>query len=441
MTEKLYPRVHPETAILQGDVEEARRFFEGKGDEEVFQEIQKLREECESPEGWARIKKDAIQEIDKLPSDFIERLISKAKPFIEALPAGHGRGHFYRDTVNLSIILQDPDLKGKDPVELTAGVVGGLFHDIGNSVVDRYQDPFRAAGHAETGAYLVGILGKGIIPPNLLKLSMLGIAAHTQYTKDRVVEKSGKTFTTKPYDDEMVDGNKLALWIPRWTDRLDANGPIMAIRHIITKAEPTVDFSGGEFQPVWKSEEDDFRHQFKPELRSNEARQKLPKPQSGTGVLEHLVMFADSNFNPKLPYAKYDSRFYRYELIMPFVVWQRQFVLAALSTPPEFSQGEMNQHIDKFLELCEVVEPAKESGEVTGTLKRKFEYLSEEERRKWAFSFMILSDLYGKWYGRVDEMLKGIPDFDDISVQNMAQRLRHLGISTLHEFSPYKNVS
>jgi len=421
---------------VSGEVLAYREFFAKEGDWEAFQEIARLREELEPLDGWKRRKELARAEIDTLDPDIFSKLFEKFAPYTETLPPGHGRGHMQRDAINVVLIMQDEDVAKADPAELFVGAVAGVFHDIGNSVVERYDEPFRYSGHAEAGAYLIGKIGKGLIPPNLLSLVQLSIAGHTHYTKEFSVEKDGRAVLKKPYQDEVVDGNRLGMWIPRWTDRLDTNGPPLAVRHIITKAEPTVDFSGGKFQDVWEDPEDDFRHQFSPVVRTSEARGKLAVPQNTTDVLEHLLMFSDSNYNPNLPYPKYDTPYYRWHLMTPLVSWQRQFVLATLAEPPSFTQEEVSKYIGDFLKLCKTLEPGEKIDEKVDLLRRKFDLLDEDARRRWANGFKTLSTIYMNWYGREDELLREQTKVESPGLYAVIESLRKIGISSLFGFMP-----
>lgn len=414
-------------------VGERVKFYE-TGDEEVFDKVEKLREEVGAIEGWKKTKEKARDELGSVPSDVLERILERFSPFIKNLPAGHSKGHFLRDTVNLSMAFQDPSLANYDATEVFVGMFGAMFHDIGNSVVDRYAEQKRFSGHAEIGAHLFGEVSKGLIGDNLQKMVMLAIAGHTHYTKDRIVEKNGETRTTKPYEDDVVDGNRMAFWWARQADRMDAQGAIMDVRHFITKAEPTEDYGGdGEFHQVWDTQENDFKHQFRPVFRTAEERASKEKPESTPNVLEHVKMFADSNFNDKLPYAKHDSPFYT-RLIQEAAQDQDEFIGAVVGEKPNLSTQEMNTAFERFFKMCEIIEPAQNTKAQIVIMRRKFNLLAENERSQWANGFRILT---GRIYPRRYERFKAILNYPtpaNIQDKNESARLKVKDIINNHMY-------
>lgn len=386
-------------------VDEKIKFYE-TGDREVFDTIQKVREEIGTIEGWKDVKEKARKELAEVPSDVLETLLEKFAPFTKNLPAGHSKGHFLRDTVNLSMIFQDPSIEEYDAVEIFVGMLGGMYHDIGNSVVDRYAEPRRFSGHAEIGAHLFGSVSGELIGENLRKMAQLAIAGHTHYTKDRVIEKDGESITAKPYEDEVVDGERMAFWWTRQADRLDAQGPIMDVRHLITKTDPTEDFDGREFHTTWDDPEDDFKHQFSPNFRSKEDRDSRDQPEKVNNVLEHVKMFAESNFNPDLPYSKHDNPFYK-RLIEAAAEEQDEFIEAVTAKSLNISGRERQASFEKFFRLCKLVEPGIDIHDQIDKMRKKFLLLTEEEQNQWANGFRILTDrLYPRMYRRVKTILE-----------------------------------
>src|SRR5476651_169575 len=115
----------------------------------VYHFVQELRIKAQSLSRWTQLKEKAFSELQEIPVEIVERLFLRFEPFISRLPAGHGRGHFTPDLIHLMTIFQDPEIQRYDAVELFVGLVGGDFHDIGNSVTERYDDPIRFAAHAD----------------------------------------------------------------------------------------------------------------------------------------------------------------------------------------------------------------------------------------------------------------------------------------------------
>lgn len=385
-------------------IDERAKFYE-TGDTQVFDSIQALREEVGTLDGWKKTKEKAQTEMSEVPPDVLESVLERFSPFIKNLPAGHSKGHFLRDTVNLSMAFQDSSIADYDATEVLVGLFGAMFHDIGNSVVDRYQEQKRFSGHAEVGAHLFGEVSKGLMGDSLRKMVMLAIAGHTHYTKDIVVTKEGESKTKKPYEDEVVDGNRMAFWWARQADRLDIQGSIGDIRHIITKADPTEDFGDGQFHQVWDTPERDFKHQFSPVFRTPEQRASKEKPESTNNVLEHLKMFADSNFNPNLPYAKYDNPFYS-RLIKEAADDQSEFIAAVADEKPNLSSQDATTAFERFFKMCQMIEPAQNTGDAVQKLRKKFSLLTPDERSQWANGFRVLTQrIYPRRYERFKAIL------------------------------------
>ena len=81
----------------QKKITDMKDFYE-KNDGVVVGEIEQLRTEVGSIEGWKQTKEKAKQELESDPPDVLERILKQFAPFIKNLPAGHSRGHFLRDT-------------------------------------------------------------------------------------------------------------------------------------------------------------------------------------------------------------------------------------------------------------------------------------------------------------------------------------------------------
>lgn len=400
----------------QKRISDMKEFYE-KNDTAVVGQIEQLRTEIGTIEGWKQTKEKAKQELESVPPDVLERILKQFSPFIKNLPSGHSRGHFLRDTSYLSLIMHDLSVANNDPVEIFVGLLGGMYHDIGNSVVDRYQEAKRFSGHAEIGAHLFGEVSKGLIGDNLRKLAQLAIAGHTHYLKDRTVVKGAETRTVKPYEDEVVDGNRIAFWWTRQSDRMDAQGPIMDIRHMVTKAEPTEDFDGKEFHATWDNPSDDFKHQFTPVLRTNDERTKEPKPKNTMNVLEHVTMFANSNFNPDLPYAKHDNALYK-DMVSKAADEQKEFVSKAATESPTLTPEARAEAFKRYFQLVRAIEPADNTEGAVQKMQSKFALLSVEDQNKWAGAFDVLTR---KLYPQMHKRIKGVLDAPIVKINERGQ--------------------
>lgn len=390
--------------IFPTNVAEWRNYLSSpQADLAIYENVASLRQDVEGQEDWIRTKELAKRELESVPDNTIPQIFERLKPYLETLPGGHSKNHVYRDFINSLVINQDPWVKGLDDVEKFVGVIGGTFHDIGNSVVGRYEETKRFAGHAEAGAFLFGKIAEDLLPQNLLKLSQFAIAAHTHYTRDiaikRTINDEEKTVTKKPYDDALDEGgNKAGIWLSRWADRLDAQGVQMFIRHAITKAEPTEDYDGEGFHQIKEDEIEDFIHHFAPTMRTENFTH-------GRNTLEHMTMFRNSALN-KTVYSQHDTPYFTNELIKPNAQEQEEFIGEVLRETPVLTDEEINQRFETFYEMCRRVDEGSNIEIVIDLFKRKFPSLPKDQLSHWANGFSSLPRLYDKMLLRVENKLQ-----------------------------------
>lgn len=168
-------------------------FANDLSDDATFVYIENLRAEVESLSQWKETKVKAQKELFDISISLLDILIKRFAPFIKQLSTCHGVGHLSRDLINLSIILKDPVMPQQPLVEIFVALIAGIFHDIGNAVIERYDESSRFAGHAEVGAYLFGQIAGDMIPPNILKLIQFAISSHTNYLQDIAITKEEGT--------------------------------------------------------------------------------------------------------------------------------------------------------------------------------------------------------------------------------------------------------
>ena len=152
-------------------------------------------------------------------------LLGRFDSFILLCPPGHDRGHIYRDMLGaMALAASYPDVGKAQGREVFAGVLGGAFHDIGNSVTRRYEDTERRAAHAEIGAWLFDKVSADLLAEPVRKLAAYAIAAHTHYSKP-VDVKNPEGYKRQPYWYELwdVDGKPvgLSVLVDRLAERLD----------------------------------------------------------------------------------------------------------------------------------------------------------------------------------------------------------------------------
>lgn len=420
-------------------------------DRDIFRTVENLRNEVEAKGAWSKIKAQAKEEIKTLPADILPQLLQRTKPFLDYLPAGHGKAHMARDLIHLSLLYNDPTIRQNfDGVELIAGTLAGIFHDIGNSVQARYDDSKRFAGHAETGAYLFGEVAGDILEntPNLRKLIQYSIAAHTHYKNDEPIKRTIDGIeveeTRRKYENfDTVEGgkDKRAIWLARQTDRLDLlEAPMIIVRHLMTKVVPTIDFSGEEFHEPQANEIDDFKHQFKTEVRTEGKRKSgKTKAERTHNVLEHMKRLSNSALE-KNRYTKYDTGYFR-NVVQPAHQDLQKFIDVVTRKPVRvLSTEEREESFRRFYEMCRIIEPAKDTEFVIDQFKKKFAHLSETDQDRWAQGFKLLTTtLWQNWYRRMQKALEKTPSVSSDNhspEQNLANTVHEQAKATIGAFNP-----
>jgi len=134
--------------------------------------------------------------------------------------AGHGVGHIVADYANGLRLFSKLEI---DPKVTFIGLLGGVLHDIGCAVIKRYDESSRVVRHAEVGGLLADdvLQGTGLNKGERL-LVVYSVMAHTHYLKPQTVGEH----VIIPYLDLLPSGDPFyPVWVTRWVDRLDCNGP------------------------------------------------------------------------------------------------------------------------------------------------------------------------------------------------------------------------
>jgi len=398
-------RISPKEGKSPTNVTEWKNYFSSpENDFKTYENINSLREEVENPNGWIKTKELAKQEIKDVPEDIIPKIFARFEPYLENLPGGHSKNHAYRDLISSVLISQDPWVRNLDDVEKFIGILGGTFHDIGNSVSGRYEETKNFSGHAERGAYLFGELTKDLLPQNLLKLTKFAIAAHTNYQKDtpippKMINGEEKVVIKKPYNQTLDEqNNKVGVWLTQWADRLDAQGVQFFVRNAVASAEPKEDYSSSVgFSPKKENEEEDFKHHFNPVLRTENFT-------GGMDILEHMTLFKDSALN-KTIYSQHDTSYFTNELVRPNAIEQEKFIQKVLEETPVMTDEQMDKNFETFYAMCRKVDAGSNIETVIELLKKKLPYLSKEQRSHWANGFAVLPELYNQMLLRTEKKL------------------------------------
>lgn len=346
--------MRPDVSINTGSFEKFNLSTESvvstEGQEKIVGFIENLKSEIGNQQGWENCCQLAESELVRFPID--EETINKMNilfsTYIDKMPPGHDKGHILRDLLASLYLYQST----KDQIcfksDAKAGLLAGIYHDIGTAVIPRYQDNKYGAGHAEAGAYLFWKISEGVIGENTRKLVSYAIAAHTHYLNDIDVEIP-KDYVKKKYWDDIsqnIDSKLIgaAVHLTRRSDRTDTNGVNFIFRHINAHMD-NYQLGGYEYETdQWVSMNYDSLTQIlNPIIRDN--------PTKPLTTLEHVFGFAKSNFSSN-PYSEKDYLFPGFKTVLSLELSQFNEFLISMNNPyltiPEDSP-QQRQTIKDFL--------------------------------------------------------------------------------------------
>ncbi|MDR2063670.1 MAG: hypothetical protein LBQ02_02670 [Candidatus Nomurabacteria bacterium] len=403
-----------------------------EGGEQLYNGLREWLTSLDTDAGWDETKAKARQELGSLSPNVLDIILQRVSPLMKELPAGHSKGHALRDSVNITKILGDKNLEHDklDEVELLTGIIGGMIHDIGISIVDRYAEVNAVIGHAEVGAVLADKYLSDIIPNNLRKLLTYNIAAHTNYQKDRaVVLSDGHEAVAKTYGGK---DDRYSLWLTRAADRNDAAGMPSIVRNIAVNATNIQEYNGDSFDR-FADEKDSFIQQF--DLSPDNAK-----------ILKHINMFATNFYkNPdgtgENIYNKYDSPHFtklvsdsNKDTLLFFAIIsddaKNELIAKAAAIQPDLSTtfgnllDEHKQLIEQyqtkeinddeatriwqeFRSLCHKIEPAKDLDDKLDIwLDKANQWLSASDRDHWLRGFAFLTEnIFPRWRNETEKLL------------------------------------
>lgn len=309
---------------------------------------------------------------------------------VSLIEPGHGIGHITRDYVNGLRLLYGIDAP---PADIFVGAVGGVFHDIGCAMIDRYQESKHVIRHAEVGALmLLEAMAGPAMGEHLSRAEKIAVAhsvlAHTQYLRSMEVKCEDRvTRLALPYRDLDEDGNPiLAMWFSRWIDRLDYNGPAFVARHLLTLAKEHMDSDGKGYYDVT------FAQHMRPLLRSAE---EIEAAGGAKTMLEHLNMFHQSQTNNS-PYGTHD--YGKMVELRDFTRERMAPIITAVTDPDALSNEGQNVIINAWaIFLTRNIEPTDLGKKHALILDGKFRNLPPESRNAWCNGFRECMKQYILW--------------------------------------------
>jgi hypothetical protein len=353
-----------------------------EGQEEIISFVENLKSELGNKEGWISTCQKADEKLKEISitEQTIDYVNDNFKTFIDQMPPGHDKGHFSRDLLT-SIVLYD-SLKDKVAFqsEAVAGLLAGAFHDIGTSIIPRYQDNKYGAGHGETGAFLFWQVSEGLIDENTRKLAAYSIAAHAHYLKPVEVSIPAGYKRDKYWDETWADENNkligVAHQMARRSDRTDTNGVTLMFRHINSRLDSVEeggqDLSGGE----WVN----LNHDSLIQTLNPTVKEPIINPPT---TFEHVLRFARSN-DGKNPYSEKDYLFPAFKEILDFKLTQLDTLINIIDKPSNFiaETEENNQFVHDLFYKVSKSDPERFE-KAWGNFKSIWSELSPESKSKW----------------------------------------------------------
>lgn len=235
------------------------------GDLEIARFIDKLVAKVGSREGFEHLCLEANLDPLLVSNNglelFFDDFLDLFWKFIKSSPAGHGMSHLIQDSLTAMALYNDAFVEKKSDYilsfskdyihksEFWAGIIGGILHDIGNSLVPRYTDYHRRCGHAEVAAWIVYKMLEQYSEEEFRLLCAYAVAAHTHYRKPIVIEGKGIYGNNhegnyhRPvywYEDYVPGSGKwlsISVVMVRAIDRLGTRGVTHLARHLIATAD------------------------------------------------------------------------------------------------------------------------------------------------------------------------------------------------------------
>jgi hypothetical protein len=322
---------------------------------------------------------------------------------LDGMCPGHGPGHWMRDYISACQLLSDPEtLSGRTETEILAGFAGGVLHDIGNAVVDRYHDARSPVRHAEAAGLMLARLFErndfGLSENEQLAIQW-AVMAHTHYLRPQEVEWNGQTVIIEPYQDLDDTGQPLyGVWFPRMVDRLDCSGSATFVaRHWLTLYKEHQDYGQNGFYDV------DFHSHIVPICRSPDVIKAAGGKQT---MLEHLRMFATSQSNGS-PYGQYD-----YGRMLPLRDARREnllgFVHVVVGDYYSLKDNMIDSILDSWQNFLSWVEPSESGRQAAIILNQLIRKEERSVQMAWAGGFLFAMQSYQDWAQGVLEDLVSI---------------------------------
>ncbi|HAB51450.1 MAG TPA: hypothetical protein DCE80_04615 [Ignavibacteriales bacterium] len=386
--------------------EEFERFreFVNNNEGEAWERSQELRQRFETSYEnlFANLRIETIGQARAMALRVVRKTLGVLDGVVDMsrVDLGHGIGHVARDYLHAQVLSQKLVI---DPKQAYIGIIAGCLHDIlGCTLVERYSESKRVVRHAEASGLLFHKISKKIdLDPNEALLVYYAIAAHTHYLKpSEIVCSDGVMRVVVPYQDTDKESKPImAVFLTRWIDRLDINGPCFIGRHFLTTVDDHEDFAAGNFYNV------NFQGCMRPLLRIEEEIKKDP---SGRTTREHLATLARSQNNDS-PYGRFD---YGGMVVIRDAYKAKLFrIIEAFVSPIVLTDLDERILLSQWANwLFLKIEPSESARIGSVKLQEKFQALPVETKQAWFGAMKTTFREFNEWSVEMKFAISDLPE-------------------------------
>lgn len=346
---------------------------------------------------------------NKINTETIEKILKVMTPYLLIGTPAHDLGHHFFDALGgAAIISNDPFIKKGYRNDVDAAFFGAMFHDCSTGVQHRYVDSEWELSHGEIASVIFYFNTGKLLSKNVRLLASYAIAAHLHAQKEITVKNGG---VRKPWVDELISYRnkpvRLAVWITRWTDRLENGGD--PATHLPRHALATLDgarVNGMDLHGVdWYDFKDQLRYLFTPMAIVTEIpvmKDGQPVMKDGVPVitkipsmLQHLKGYAASADTLKISaYNKHDDKSKNMRELMD---WKIKKSVELVDTVTN-TQG--TPDFNKFSDLMRM----KSGNPITEICLETIKMVedlwnlnTQEDQAHWAKGFELALESYADW--------------------------------------------
>lgn len=342
----------------------------------------------------------------------IEEIFETLYPYTLLGSPGHDLGHHSRDILGAAAIIgNDTHLAKALPNDITAAFFGGAYHDLGNGTWPRYQDNLWECGHAEVGAWMFYNLTKKHLPEHIRRLTSYAIAAHT-HVLTPIDTSVG--YVRKPWLDQLYYTSDqrpvgVAIWVTRFTDRLDTNGISLLCRHIIAQVNASKDkgrdFSGNSWYEINENSADSLLRPYAKEYNN------FPT------ALLHLKNAADSG-RKITPYSQHDDNFPIMKKLMAEKISQTDSILSLLKL-----HNTKDPNLQCFKKLLRNMSQSPIIDDTLDQMTPLWQKLSHQEKLKWHPIFLYCQKNYKNFLNKTKDLINQSPQPFASSLKNIIPKI------------------